>query len=136
MQIAQKDAKKLTACRYEALQLQSMRESFAMRDAHDHGFDGMPKTRGRARGLDDALANEDAAQKRLKAQETRYKRARRRAMLTMNKIYLDLTEKQNGFLRLYFVEGLPFRAAMMESGTCRNSALAYMAAVKRAAKGE
>lgn len=136
MRIGQKDAKTLTACRYEAVQLQSMTESFAMRDAHDNGFDGMPKARGRARGLDDDLASEDAARKRLEEQERRYKRAKRRAMLTMSRIYLDLTEKQVGFIRLYFVKGLPFKAALIESGTSRRAGLYYLAEVKQAARGE
>lgn len=136
MKLTQADALTLTECRYQVEQLDAMRENFANWGAKDNGFDGMPRARGRARGLDDELTSKEAARLRLLAQERRTKRARRRADEVFRRLRLEVNAACAGFINLYFVDGLCFKAAQMESGASARSAWQYKADVLRAARGK
>ena len=135
MRIAQTDAMALTECRYQTELLEAMRESWENWGARDSSFDGMPRVRGRARGLDDELTSKEAARLRLLAQQRRTKRAKRKAADVIRRLRLDVNAACAGFIQLYFLDGLCFKAAQMESGASARSAWQYKAEVIRAAKG-
>ena len=63
MRIAKKDAQALIDCGFAAYDYKTELELYDNRDAKGSGFDGMPKRRGAARGLDDELVREQNAKK-------------------------------------------------------------------------
>lgn len=142
MQIETKDAQALIDCGFAAYDYRTEMELYDNRDAKGSGFDGMPKQRGTARGLDDELVREQNAKKKLYEKHTAFLRAQRRAMKALDAIVSgqpqqgDYIMGMRAFLKLYYVDGMPMKAAWREAGIAERTARRYKAQVVRAAKGK
>lgn len=142
MQIEKKDAQALIDCGFAAYDYRTELEQYDNRNAKGSGFDGMPKQRGAARGLDDELIHEQNAQKKLYEKHTAFLRAQKRAMKALDAIVAGQPQQGEyimglrAFLKLYYVDGMPMKAAWREAGIAERTARRYKAQVVRAAKGK
>lgn len=142
MRIEKKDAQALIDCGFAAYDYKTELELYANRDAKGSGFDGMPKRRGGTRGLDDELVREQNAKKKLYEKHTAFLRAQRKAMKALDAIVSgqpqqgDYIKGLRAFLKLFYVDGIPMKAAWREAGIAERTARRYKAQVVRAAKGK
>lgn len=142
MRLEKKDAQALIDCGFAAYDYKTELELYDNRDAKGSGFDGMPKRRGAARGLDDELVREQNAKKKLYEKHMAFLRAQRRAMKALDAIVAgqpqqgDYIMGMRAFLKLFYVDGMPMKAAWREAGIAERTARRYKAQVVRAAKGK
>lgn len=142
MRIETKEAQALIDCGFAAYDYRTELERYENRDAKESGFDGMPKRRGTARGLDDELVREQNAQKKLYEKHTAFLRAQRKAMKALDAIISGQPQQgeyvlgMRAFLKLYYVDSMPMKAAWREAGIAERTARRYKAQVVRAAKGK
>lgn len=140
MRIETKDAQTLIDCGFAAYDYRTELEQYDNRDAKGSGFDGMPKRRGTARGLDDELIREQNAKKKLYEKHTAFLRAQRKAMKALDAIVSGQPQQgeyvlgMRAFLKLFYVDGMPMKAAWREAGIAERTARRYKAQVVRAAK--
>lgn len=140
MRIETKDAQALIDCGFAAYDYRTELEQYENRDAKESGFDGMPKRRGTARGLDDELVREQNAKKKLYKKHTAFLRAQRKAMKALDAIVAGQPQQgeyvlgMRAFLKLYYMDGMPMKAAWREAGIAERTARRYKAQVVRAAK--
>lgn len=142
MRLETKDAQALIDCGFAAYDYRTELEQYENRDAKGNGFDGMPKRRGTARGLDDELVREQSAEKKLYEKHTAFLRAQRKAMKALDAIVSGQPQQgeyvlgMRAFLKLFYVDGMPMKAAWREAGIAERTARRYKAQVVRAAKGK
>ena len=142
MRREKKDAQGLIDCGFAAYDFKTELELYDNRDAKGSGFDGMPKRREAARGLDDELVREQNAKKRLYEKHTAFLRAQRRAMKALDAIVAGQPQQGEyimglrALLKLFYVDGMPMKAAWREAGIAERTARRYKVQVVRAAQGK
>lgn len=141
MRADREDAKALIACAYAAYELRIAVEAYDNRNAKDSGFDGMPKPHGGTRGLEIDLIKEQSAKEKLHEKHAAFLRAQKKALRAMDRIITqqpqqdENTMKLRAFLRGFYIDGKPMKAAWREAGIAERTARRYKAAISRAAKG-
>lgn len=142
MRADRKDAQALIDCSFAAYEYKIELEKYENRSAKGSDLDGMPKQRGAVRGLEARLINEMNAKEKLHEKHAAFLRAQRKALRALDRIVLyqpqqgEYIKGMRAFIRLYYIDDRPLKAACAEAGIHKRTAFRYKSAIYRAANSK
>lgn len=139
MRADKKDAKALIDCWFLAYEYRTELERYDNRNARRAEIDGMPRQHGAARGLESEIIKEQNAEEKLHEKHAAFLRAQQKALRALDRIIMyqpqqgDYIKGMRAFLKLYYIDDLPTKAAQKEAGITTRTAYRYKAAIYAAA---
>lgn len=142
MRADKKDAKALIDCWFAAYEYRAELERYDNRNARRADMDGMPRQHGAARGLDSEIIKEQNAEERLHEKHAAFLRAQQKALRALDRIIMyqpqqgDYIKGMRAFLKLYYIDDMPLKAAWREANVTERTARRYKSEIIRAANSQ